>query len=343
MGGVPAVEIVDLRAELAEGNRSIFSRAAGRGARPAATQGSEQAILLINRRGAATFVLCRDCGESLRCPDCDLPFVFHLERRAAALPSLRADRQRRPRRCPNVRQHRGSATSAPGRSGSRPSCAPGSRGCASRASTRMRWRRGAASRRSTTTSATAGSTCWSAPSSPRRGSTSRAVTLAAVIAADVTLNLPDYLAAGADVPAPRPGRRPGRQGRPAGAGADPDLRGRATTRSGRPPGSTSTASPTRSCPDAACSATRRRACWPACWWPTPDRGRAEERGRDAAAAVARPGVSRSTGRSRRMSRAAPDAGGSRSWCGRRDEAARAAALERVPPGVAIDVDPESLL
>ena len=40
--------------------------------------GTEQAVLLINRRGAATFILCRDCGESLRCPDCDLPFVFHL-------------------------------------------------------------------------------------------------------------------------------------------------------------------------------------------------------------------------------------------------------------------------
>ncbi len=43
------------------------------------TPGREQAVLLINRRGAATFILCRDCGESLRCPDCDLPFVFHLD------------------------------------------------------------------------------------------------------------------------------------------------------------------------------------------------------------------------------------------------------------------------
>ena len=39
--------------------------------------GSEQAVLLMNRRGAASFVLCRDCGESVRCPDCDLPFVYH--------------------------------------------------------------------------------------------------------------------------------------------------------------------------------------------------------------------------------------------------------------------------
>lgn len=76
-GAVAAVEIVDLRAELAAGNRSIFSgrlQAELAALRPA----EEQAILLINRRGASTFVLCRDCGHALQCPDCDLPFVFHL-------------------------------------------------------------------------------------------------------------------------------------------------------------------------------------------------------------------------------------------------------------------------
>jgi len=76
VGSIPAVEIVDLRAELAEGNRSIFSRALTE-ALAGLKQGSQQAILLMNRRGASTFILCRDCGESLRCPDCDLPFVYH--------------------------------------------------------------------------------------------------------------------------------------------------------------------------------------------------------------------------------------------------------------------------
>ena len=76
VGQAPRIELVDLRDELSEGNRSIFSRllhAALRDLRP----GTEQAILLMNRRGASTFILCRDCGESLRCPDCDLPFVYH--------------------------------------------------------------------------------------------------------------------------------------------------------------------------------------------------------------------------------------------------------------------------
>src|SRR5690606_6113218 len=37
----------------------------------------EQAILFLNRRGSATFVLCRDCGHVLSCPRCDLPLTFH--------------------------------------------------------------------------------------------------------------------------------------------------------------------------------------------------------------------------------------------------------------------------
>ncbi len=77
VGGIPQIEVVDMRAELAGGNRSVFSEPLA-DALAALPRGQEQAVLLINRRGAATFVLCRDCGESLRCPDCDLPFVYHL-------------------------------------------------------------------------------------------------------------------------------------------------------------------------------------------------------------------------------------------------------------------------
>ncbi|MGH2358786.1 MAG: replication restart helicase PriA, partial [Candidatus Limnocylindria bacterium] len=76
VGHSPQVEVVDMREELARGNRSIFSSSLAT-ALSDLRPGDRQAILLINRRGAATFVLCRDCGVSLRCPDCDLPFVFH--------------------------------------------------------------------------------------------------------------------------------------------------------------------------------------------------------------------------------------------------------------------------
>ena len=51
--------------------------AAGRGARGAGFGPGDQAILVINRRGTASVVLCRDCGHVQACPDCDRPLVFH--------------------------------------------------------------------------------------------------------------------------------------------------------------------------------------------------------------------------------------------------------------------------
>ncbi|MBL7063187.1 MAG: DEAD/DEAH box helicase, partial [Anaerolineae bacterium] len=73
---LPPVQIVDLRAELRAGNRSIFSRALARAMDEALGQG-EQVILFLNRRGTATFVLCRDCGYVVRCPHCDVPLTYH--------------------------------------------------------------------------------------------------------------------------------------------------------------------------------------------------------------------------------------------------------------------------
>lgn len=76
-GRVPSVEIVDLRAELGAGNRGLLSRRLVEELEALDTQGKEQAILLINRRGAATVVLCRDCGYVQICPECQRPLVFH--------------------------------------------------------------------------------------------------------------------------------------------------------------------------------------------------------------------------------------------------------------------------
>ncbi|MBN1979867.1 MAG: primosomal protein N' [Anaerolineae bacterium] len=73
---LPPVQIVDLRAELRAGNRSIFSRAL-QGAVNEALGRGEQAILFLNRRGAATFVLCRDCGHVIHCPHCETPLTYH--------------------------------------------------------------------------------------------------------------------------------------------------------------------------------------------------------------------------------------------------------------------------
>ena len=73
---LPTVKVVDMRQELKAGNRSIFSRALLDGLRQT-LEASQQAILFLNRRGSATYIFCRQCGYSLRCPRCDLPLTFH--------------------------------------------------------------------------------------------------------------------------------------------------------------------------------------------------------------------------------------------------------------------------
>ncbi len=73
---LPAVQIVDLRAELKAGNRSIFSSVLVDGMRRALAQG-EQAILFINRRGSAWSVQCRACGHTVTCSSCRLALSYH--------------------------------------------------------------------------------------------------------------------------------------------------------------------------------------------------------------------------------------------------------------------------
>ena len=69
---LPTVEIADLREELKAGNRSIFSARLKELLEDRLEKG-EQAMLFINRRGYATFVSCRSCGEAVKCPHCDVP------------------------------------------------------------------------------------------------------------------------------------------------------------------------------------------------------------------------------------------------------------------------------
>ena len=73
---LPSVSVVDMREELKAGNRSIFSRELA-ALLSAALERKEQAILLLNRRGSATYVFCRDCGYSVKCPRCDTPLTAH--------------------------------------------------------------------------------------------------------------------------------------------------------------------------------------------------------------------------------------------------------------------------
>ncbi len=73
---MPRVDIVDLRQELAEGNRSMFSRRLKEQMQERLAKG-EQVMLFLNRRGYAGTVSCRACGEGMKCPHCDVSLTFH--------------------------------------------------------------------------------------------------------------------------------------------------------------------------------------------------------------------------------------------------------------------------
>ena len=75
-GELPVVYTVDLRQELQEGNRSIFSRKLQELMTDRLNKG-QQTILFLNRRGYAGFVSCRSCGEVMKCPHCDVSLSEH--------------------------------------------------------------------------------------------------------------------------------------------------------------------------------------------------------------------------------------------------------------------------
>ena len=98
-GAVPAeATVVDLRDELREGNRSVFSKALSEKILSRLSRG-EQVMLFMNRRGYARFLSCRSCGEALRCPHCDVTLTLHEDG------SLRCHycgyRTVKPERCPS--------------------------------------------------------------------------------------------------------------------------------------------------------------------------------------------------------------------------------------------------
>ena len=72
------VELVDMRDEAAAGNRQPLSRPLVE-AVTRTLENEEQVILYLNRRGMATFVLCRDCGKSVQCLGCSVALVQHAE------------------------------------------------------------------------------------------------------------------------------------------------------------------------------------------------------------------------------------------------------------------------
>ncbi len=75
-GTLPKVYTVDLREELKQGNRTIFSRKLQELLEDRLQKG-QQSMLFINRRGLAGFVSCRACGHVMKCPHCDVSLSEH--------------------------------------------------------------------------------------------------------------------------------------------------------------------------------------------------------------------------------------------------------------------------
>ncbi|MDQ6602917.1 MAG: primosomal protein N' [Chloroflexota bacterium] len=99
---LPPVALVDMREERRNGNTGVFSGALVELLCQAHAR-NEQAILLLNRRGMATFSQCRSCGHVPTCPQCDVPLVYHADRER--LRCHRCDFEMRPSvRCPKCGQ-----------------------------------------------------------------------------------------------------------------------------------------------------------------------------------------------------------------------------------------------
>jgi len=101
---MPEVNIVDMREELRLNNRSMFSRSLHEAIGERLTRG-EQSIILLNRRGFATFVLCRDCGFVVRCPHCSVSLTYHSSDKSMRCHYCQF-RSGTPDTCPACRSHR---------------------------------------------------------------------------------------------------------------------------------------------------------------------------------------------------------------------------------------------
>jgi primosomal protein N' (replication factor Y) len=76
---LPPVTVIDMRDELAQGHRSVFSRVLQNHLTTLRDRG-EQAILFVQRRGYSTFVSCRSCGFVMNCPNCAVSLSYHRPR-----------------------------------------------------------------------------------------------------------------------------------------------------------------------------------------------------------------------------------------------------------------------
>ena len=96
---LPNIEIVDMRTELEKGNRSMFSESLTEKIQDRLDK-NEQIVLLLNRRGYSSFVMCRECGETIQCEHCDISMTYHQRQHKLKCHYCNAER-RMPKTCPN--------------------------------------------------------------------------------------------------------------------------------------------------------------------------------------------------------------------------------------------------
>ena len=102
--GLARVEVCDMRRELREGNRSIFSRRLAE-ALDECIRRREQAVLFLNRRGSSTLVQCRDCGHAVQCRSCAVTLTYHASDSRLVCHHCNR-RSTMPRGCPECRSPR---------------------------------------------------------------------------------------------------------------------------------------------------------------------------------------------------------------------------------------------
>ena len=73
---LPTVKVIDLKQELANGNRTMLSMNLHTAIEENLKE-KKQTILFLNRRGYSTFIMCRDCGYVVQCPNCNISLTYH--------------------------------------------------------------------------------------------------------------------------------------------------------------------------------------------------------------------------------------------------------------------------
>lgn len=100
---MPQVQLVDMREALKQEHTANFSQQLLTALKQRLAKG-EQSVLLLNRRGFSSFVMCRDCGFVLKCPNCDISLTLHMDTHSMKCHYC-GHEEAIPQNCPNCQSH----------------------------------------------------------------------------------------------------------------------------------------------------------------------------------------------------------------------------------------------